>query len=85
METCVLIPQEFSLVVTSLGARSSGEQVASVWTTNRIKQGAFYYPFQGTVRIDKLNVYSYVDEEDVSTDQNFCFFFYFPTIKWPNK
>lgn len=77
METCVLIPQEFSLVVTSLGARNSGEQVASVWTTNRIKQGAFYYPFQGTVRIDKLNVYSYVDEEDVSTDQFFASF-YFP-------
>lgn len=67
METCVLIPQEFSLVVTSLGARNSGEQVASVWTTNRIKQGAFYYPFQGTVRIDKLNIYSYIDEEDVSS------------------
>ncbi|KAG4068167.1 hypothetical protein HA402_001592 [Bradysia odoriphaga] len=65
METCVLIPQEFSLVVTSLGARNSGDQVASVWTTNRIKQGAFYYPFQGTVRIDKLNIYSYVDDEDI--------------------
>lgn len=73
METCVLIPQEFSLVVTSLGARNSGEQVASVWTTNRIKQGAFYYPFQGTVRIDKLNVYSYVDDDDVSTDQCYSF------------
>lgn len=66
METCVLIPQEFSLVVTAAGARNSGEQVASVWTTTRIKQGSLYYPFQGTVRIDKLNVYSYISEEDVS-------------------
>lgn len=67
METCVLIPQEFSLVVTAAGARHSAEQTVSVWTTDRIKQGAFYYPFQGTVRIDKLNIYSYIEEEDVST------------------
>lgn len=66
METCVLIPQEFSLAVTAAGARNSGEQMVSVWTTTRIKQGALYYPFQGTVRIDKLNMYSYISEEDVS-------------------
>lgn len=66
METCVLIPQEFSLAVTAAGARNSGEQMVSVWTTTRIKQGALYYPFQGTVRIDKLNIYSYITEEDVS-------------------
>lgn len=66
METCVLIPQEFSLVVTAAGARSSAEQVVSVWTTNRIKQGTLYYPFQGTVRIDKLDINSYIDEDDVS-------------------
>lgn len=67
METCVLIPQEFSLVVTAAGARGSGEQTVSAWTTTRIKQGALYYPFQGTVRIDKLNIYSYISEDDVST------------------
>lgn len=67
METQVLIPQEFSLVVTASGARSSGEPLVSVWTTNRIKQGALYYPFQGTVRIDNLDIYSYINEEDVST------------------
>lgn len=72
METQVLIPQEFSLVVTASGARNSGEPLVSVWTTNRIKQGALYYPFQGTVRIDNLDIYSYIDEEDVST----CFFSY---------
>lgn len=67
METQVLIPQEFSLVVTASGARSSGEPLVSVWTSDRIKQGALYYPFQGTVRIDNLDIYSYIDEEDVST------------------
>lgn len=71
METCVLIPQEFSLVVTAAGARGSGEQTVSAWTTTRIKQGALYYPFQGTVRIDKLNIYSYISEDDVSTNNQF--------------
>lgn len=67
METCVLIPQEFSLALTAAGARSSGEQTVSVWSSTRIKQGEMYYPFQGTVRIDKLNILSYVSDEDVST------------------
>lgn len=69
METCVLIPQEFSLVVTAAGARNSGEQVVSVWSTTRIKQGTLYHPFQGTVRIDKLNIYSYINDDDVSNHQ----------------
>lgn len=67
METCVLIPQELSLAVTAAGARSSGEQMVSVWSSTRIKQGELYYPFQGTVRIDKLNIHSYIDNDDVST------------------
>lgn len=71
METCVLIPQELSLVVTTAGARSSGEQTVTAWSTTRIKQGALYYPFQGTVRIDKLNVYSYINEDDVSKSAPF--------------
>lgn len=66
METQVLIPQEFSLVVTASGARHSAEPNVSVWTTDRINQGALFYPFQGTVRIDNLDMYSYIDEEDVS-------------------
>lgn len=66
METQVLIPQEFSLVVTASCARHSAEPNVSVWTTDRIKQGALFYPFQGTVRIDNLDMFSYIDEEDVS-------------------
>lgn len=68
METCVLIPQELSLAVTAAGARNSAEQSVSVWSSMRIKQGEMYYPFQGTVRIDKLNIYSYVSDDDVSTE-----------------
>lgn len=68
METCVLIPQEFALAVTGLGARNSRDQTATVWSNTAIPQGTLCYPFQGTVRIDNLDVYSYVDEDDVSTD-----------------
>lgn len=69
METCVLIPQEFALVVTDSGAKSSAEPLVSVWTTNRIPQGFLCYPFQGTIRIDNLDVYSYIDEDDVSYEK----------------
>lgn len=66
METQVLIPQEFSLVLTAPGAKNSREQVASVFSSVRIPQGALLYAFQGTVRTDKLEIYSYIDENDVS-------------------
>ena len=66
METQVLIPQEFSLVLTAPGGKKSREQVATVFSTARILQGTVFYPFQGTVRTDKLEIYSYLDEHDVS-------------------
>ncbi|XP_053675967.1 zinc finger and SCAN domain-containing protein 2-like [Anopheles nili] len=65
METCVLIPQEFALAVTGLGARNSREQTATVWSNTTIPQGTLCYPFQGTVRIDKLDVYSTIEEDDI--------------------
>lgn len=67
METQVLIPQEFSLVLTAPGGMKSREQVASVFSSARIPQGTVIYPFQGTVRTDKLEIFSYLDEHDVST------------------
>lgn len=66
METQVLIPQEFSLVLTAPGGKKSREQVASVFSSARIPQGTVLYPFQGTVRTDKLEIFSYLDEHDVS-------------------
>lgn len=66
METQVLIPQELSLVLTASGAKKSREQVATVFATARIPQGMAFYPFQGTVRTDKLEIHSYLDENDVS-------------------
>ncbi|KFB39898.1 zinc finger protein-like protein [Anopheles sinensis] len=67
METCVLIPQEFALAVTGLGARNSREQTATVWSNMTIAQGTLCYPFQGTVRIDNLDIFSTVEEDDVSS------------------
>ncbi|KAJ1526698.1 hypothetical protein ONE63_008278 [Megalurothrips usitatus] len=84
METCVLIPQEFSLVLSSPGSPHSDRMDAldgvylknhnnndvhresvSVWTNARIPQGTVVYPFQGTVRLDTLDVYSQLHDADV--------------------
>ncbi|XP_061511659.1 zinc finger protein 235 [Anopheles gambiae] len=65
METCVLIPQEFALAVTGVGARHSPEQTATVWSSVAIPQGRLCYPFQGTVRIDNLAIFSALPEDDI--------------------
>lgn len=69
METCVLIPQEFSLVLTPADShfpKRGSEVTVTVWTNAKIPQGTLIYPFQGTIRLDKLDVYSYLDDNDVS-------------------
>lgn len=66
METLVLIPQELSLALHPGGGRGR-EASVSVWTSVEVPRGALFYPFQGTIRIDKLHVYSYVPDHDVST------------------
>lgn len=63
MDHLVLIPQDFNLVVTS---EKLPHDKVTVWSNQRIAQGTIYYPFQGTVRIDKLNVFSTADDDDVS-------------------
>ncbi|XP_049763472.1 zinc finger and SCAN domain-containing protein 22-like [Schistocerca gregaria] len=70
METCVLIPQEFSLVLTATSpvdrnANRLPEMRVNVWTNARIPQGTLIYPFQGTIRLDKLEVYGYLDDNDI--------------------
>lgn len=72
METCVLIPQEFSLVLTASSpsavdrnANRLPEMRVHVWTNARIPKRTLIYPFQGTIRLDKLDVYSYLDDNDV--------------------
>ncbi|GBP20410.1 hypothetical protein EVAR_14659_1 [Eumeta japonica] len=67
METLVLIPQELSLALRTGGARA--EASASVWSSAELARGTLLYPFQGTIRIDKLHVYSYVPDSDRTTIQ----------------
>ncbi|KAG5683406.1 hypothetical protein PVAND_012690 [Polypedilum vanderplanki] len=62
MDHLVLIPQDFNLVVTS---EKLPQDIVTVWSNQRIPQGAIFYPFQGTVRIDKLNVFSTISEDDI--------------------
>lgn len=72
METLVLIPQELSLALRPGGARGR-EASVNVWTSQELPRGSLLYPFQGTIRIDKLHVYSYVPDHDVSTKvENAC-------------
>ena len=82
METCVLIPPEFSLV---LRPRDNGltspirngfkknkdkstlyEMGVCVWSNQNIPKGTCFLPFQGTIRLDRLEVYSLLDDNDVS-------------------
>lgn len=67
METCVLIPQEFSLCVRSPPLGTKGEPEVSVFSNTAIAQGAQCFPFQGTIRIDKLDVYGQLEDDDVSS------------------
>lgn len=71
METLVLIPQELSLALRPGGARGR-EASVSVWSSVEVQKGTLFYPFQGTIRIDKLHVYTYVQDHDVST-YLYCF------------
>lgn len=79
METLVLIPQELSLALRPGGARGR-EASVSVWTSVEIQRGALLYPFQGTIRIDKLHVYSYVPDHDVSTFLCYIHYWYYSLV-----
>lgn len=79
METCVLIPREFSLVLKpndrtncknnaykNDGTSVVGDVRISVWTNGFIPAGTLIYPFQGSIRFDKIDLYSLLDDNDVS-------------------
>lgn len=79
METFVLIPKELSLVIsdratstTTTDSTTSGDRpptkevTAAVWSNSRISRGTRFLPFQGTVRLDKLEVFGTLDQKDVS-------------------
>ena len=49
------------------GETKPQEAEVQVWSNARIPQGVRVYPFQGTVRLDKLDVLGYLSPTDVST------------------
>ncbi|XP_014615265.1 histone-lysine N-methyltransferase PRDM9-like isoform X1 [Polistes fuscatus] len=76
METCVLIPKEFSLVLASdqsacknVYKNDSDSFVTnlriSVWSNVFIPLGTLIYPFQGSIRFDKIDLYSLLDDNDI--------------------
>ncbi|CAN7983268.1 unnamed protein product [Ixodes hexagonus] len=80
METFVLIPKELSLVLCDKESGTSSmmlprqqgpaenarkEASAAVWSNSRISRGTRFLPFQGTVRLDKLDVFGTLDRNDI--------------------
>lgn len=66
METCVLIPTELSLVVTSeRNASKLKDTCVCVWTNQRIPRGTRFLPFQGTVRLGNIEIYGYLGSNDL--------------------
>ncbi|KAL1475993.1 hypothetical protein MTO96_036863 [Rhipicephalus appendiculatus] len=79
METCVLIPAEFSLVLSTAedsSKRDSDEdEVTSqthpydmkvrLWANQAIPAGKIFSPAEGSVRLDRLEVYSLLGDNDV--------------------
>lgn len=104
METCVLIPSEFSLMLREKDSylhllnglknlknhhhhhnhhqnnnrqqnetekRTESETGVCVYSNQSIPKGTCFLPFQGTIRLDRLDVYSLLNDDDVSIKKNF--------------
>ena len=67
MDTCVLIPDAFSLVLTlHPNPKNILEMNVALWSNTTLPVGARFTPDDGAARLDKLEVYSYLPEDDVS-------------------
>lgn len=62
----MLIPKELSLVLSS-DKKTDGrnEATVGVWSNSRITRGTRFLPFQGTVRLDTIGVFSTLDQRDI--------------------
>ncbi|XP_037574375.1 zinc finger protein 3 homolog [Dermacentor silvarum] len=81
METCVLIPPEFSLVLSTAEDSSKHDSdldeddatskthpydmKVRLWANQAIPAGKVFSPAEGSVRLDRLEVYSLLDDNDV--------------------
>lgn len=67
MDTRVLLPEEFSLVLTlHPNPKNILEMNVALWSNKTLAPGTQFYPDQGSVKLDKLEVYSKLKEDDVS-------------------
>lgn len=51
------------------GTSLVGDVRISVWSNVDIPSGTLIYPFQGSIRFDKIDLYSLLDDNDVSTER----------------
>lgn len=67
MDTCIVIPDELSLVLTlHPNPKNILEMNVALWSNTTLPVGAKFTPDDGKVRLDKLEVYSHLAEDDVS-------------------
>ncbi len=71
METCVLIPNELSLVLRpepndENRQRFLPEMGVTLWTNKTLHPGMTFYPEDGKVRLEKLEIYTLLKMKDVS-------------------
>ncbi|XP_076334403.1 uncharacterized protein LOC143238231 [Tachypleus tridentatus] len=69
METCVLIPPELSLVLSTINSDKNANRLyemgVRVWSNQSIFPKRTFSPFQGTIRLDRLEVYSCLEDNDI--------------------
>jgi len=49
-------------------------------TNVNVPRGTLIYPFQGTVRMDKLDVFSFLDDTDVSVIDIYTVIYYYRRV-----
>lgn len=66
MDTYILIPDEFGLVLTlHPNPCNILEMSVAIWSNDFVPQGTFFYPDLGKLRVEKLEVYSKLPADDV--------------------
>ena len=67
METCVLIPSDFSLVLKPHpDPRNIFEMCVSLWANRTLCPGQVFRSDQGVIRLDTLEIYKSLREDNVS-------------------
>ncbi|KAL3880226.1 hypothetical protein ACJMK2_032475 [Sinanodonta woodiana] len=66
MYTCILMPEEFSLVLTlHPNPKNIMEMNVALWSNVRLLPGSLFYPDKGRIRLDNLEVYSHLKYDDI--------------------